>query len=208
MAALRPAASIGFNRRFARALPTASMRDPLRITAIFDAPEGDWDPTRPPVDPLLDLGCHLVDLSLWLTGSQAERVRSLPGTRGRARFEVELAHGTRLYAECGAAEAYRELLQVRDAGGRVLTWSWPETGPRQIAAWLQRRAHGLPASWCDQLEAFVASLQGARGSRLASAGEAVGVMAALDAVRASAERGGGWVRTETEARSSAGASAG
>jgi predicted dehydrogenase len=195
LAALRPTPAIGFNRRFAHGLATrsGSPREPSRITAVFDAPSGDWDPRRPPVEPLLDLGCHLVDLCLWITGAGAGRARALPAERGRARFELELAHGARLYAECGAAAAYREHLELRDADGRVAWWCWPESGPQQVRARLRGRVPGLLGSWQAQLEAFAAAVSGGGRSRLAGAGEAVAVMAAIDAVQASADAGGDWV---------------
>jgi hypothetical protein len=61
----------------------------------------------------LDLGCHLVDLGCWITGTSPERARAVAAGAGRASFEIEMSRGIRLYAECGEAPDYRELIDVR-----------------------------------------------------------------------------------------------
>jgi predicted dehydrogenase len=195
LAALRPEPTIGFNRRFAGGLPVGAsgVDSPSRVTAIFDAPPGDWDRGVAAADPLLDLGSHLVDLCCWITGTRPARARSIPSSAGRVRFEIEMTDGLRLYGACGAASAYRELLDVRGEQGGARTWRWPEPAPRQAAERLARRPPALIGSWRAQLRAFASAVRGADSGRLALAREAVQVMAALEAVRTSAAVSQRWV---------------
>jgi predicted dehydrogenase len=195
LAALRPEPLVGFNRRFADGLPVGrgAVDRPTRVTAIFNAPPGDWDRGRPPPDPLLDLGCHLVDLCCWITGTTPARARSMPATPGRVSFELEMSNGLRLHALCGEAPAYRELLELRGEHGEMRSWRWPEPVDRQLAALLSRRPPALVRSWRAQLAAIASVVVGCEARRVASAGEAVKVMAALDAVRASAGNGRHWL---------------
>lgn len=199
LASLQPEPFIGFNRRFAAGLPvgTRAIADPVRVTAIFDAPPSDWGGIPP--EPLLDLGCHLVDLARMVSGQWPVRARSLPAESGRAEFELAMSGGARLLASCGAAVRYREILDVRGLGGEARSWRWPEPVGRQIGSRLSRRAGGLVGSWRAQLRALAAAVRGDSAGPLARAGEAVEVMAALDAVRESAHNGHGWITVETPA---------
>jgi predicted dehydrogenase len=195
LAALVPEPAVGFNRRFARGLPIGrrAVGNPMRVTAIFDAPSGQWAQEAPGQDPLLDLGCHLVDLCCWITGTVPARARSMPSSPGRAALDVEMTDGLRLYAECGAAPAYRELLDVRGERGGAGMWRWPEPLRRQLPARLLRRVTPLVASWRAQLTALSLLVRRGEPGCLALAREAVQVMATLDAVRSSAAGGRGWV---------------
>jgi predicted dehydrogenase len=195
LAALRPEPMIGFNRRFARGLPIGvrGVDRPSRVTAIFDAPAGDWDRGGTPVDPLLDFGCHLVDLGCWLTRTRPARGRAIPASAGRVSFEIEMSGGLRLHTECGAAPTYRELIDVRYERGATRTWRWPEPAPRRLVGRLARRPSPLIGSWRAQLQAFCDLLRGADPGRLARAREGVQVMAALEAVQASAAGSHDWV---------------
>ena len=197
LAALRPEPLVGFNRRFAHGLPIGrrAVERPTRVTAIFDAPPGDWDRGGAAPDPLLDLGCHLVDLCCWITGTRPATARSMPAAPGRASFELEMSNGLRLYAECGEAPAYRELLNVRGEHGATRSWRWPEPVGRQLAARLARRPPALVRSWRAQLEAIAVVVAGDEPRRVATAGEAIKVMAALDAVKASAANDRRWFTT-------------
>ncbi len=131
------------NRRFARGLPIGrrAVGNPTRVTAIFDAPRGDWNPGGAPPDPLLDLGSHLVDLCCWITGARPDRARSMAAAPGRARFELEMTGGVRLHAVCGEAPAYRELLDPQ-RGGETRSWRWPgQPFDRCLSALLAGRLH-------------------------------------------------------------------
>ena len=204
LAALRPEPMIGFNRRFARGLPIGAraVRSPARLTAIFDAPPGDWDRGDARTDPLLDLGCHLVDLGCWITGTSPERARAIAAGTGRASFEIEMSRGIRLYAECGEASDYRELIEVRGAQGETRTWQWPVRGTRGLAERLARLPSPLIGSWRAQLEAFANAVRGGDAGRLAPARAGIAVMAALEAVQASAAAGGDWVTVSLAPRRS------
>ena len=195
LATLRPEPLVGFNRRFAHGLPIGSraVERPARVTAIFDTPAGDWDRGRPAPDPLLDLGCHLVDLCCWITGTLPARARSMPAAPGRASFEIETSDGLRLHAECGDAPTYRELLDVRGEHGETRSWRWPESAIRQVAQRLAGRPPALIGSWRAQLEAFAQAVQGGGPGRLTSAREALVVMDALEAVKASRAGDYRWV---------------
>jgi len=195
LAKLHPAPSIGFNRRFARGLPIGrrALPDPARITMIFDAPGSDWEARGVRDQPLLDLGCHLVDMCRWLTGANVLAARAVPGSAGRARFELELTGGLRLFADCGAADCYRELIDMRGRLGDARAWRWPEPLHRQLTARLARRPPALIDTWRAQLRSFAGAVRGGPRGRLAPAHDAVEVMAALDAVATSAAGGYGWI---------------
>jgi predicted dehydrogenase len=195
LSALRPEPMIGFNRRFARGLPVGArgVDRPSRVTAIFDAPPGDWDRGGTPADPLLDFGCHLVDLGCWISGMRPARGRSIAAPSGRVSFEIEMTDGLRLYAECGAASSYRELVDIRTERGETRTWSWPVAPPRRAAERVARRPSPLIGSWRAQLETFASVVRGGHPGRLAFAREGIQVMAALEAVQASAAGSQDWV---------------
>ena len=198
LASLTPTPMIGFNRRFARGLDGGRLRidRATRITALFDAPPGDWNPAQPTPDPLLDLGCHLIDLGAWLTGSAPIRARAAHAPVGRAAFELELAGGARLYGECGAGPSYRERLEIRDATGALAAWHWPEPTICTLIASRVGRPSGLIDSWARQLSAFARGVRRGDPGRLATAADAVAVMATMDAVRASAGQDGQWIRVQ------------
>src|SRR5581483_10193252 len=128
LARSRPEPLIGFNRRFARGLPVArrAVERATQIKAVFETVPDGWVADRPAPDPLLDLGCHLLDLCLWMTHARPLEVCALPAPRGRWHFEAELTDGLRLSVECGLGSAYRELIEMRDASGTVGTWRLPE----------------------------------------------------------------------------------
>src|SRR5581483_1701957 len=147
-------------------------------------------------EPLLDLGCHLVDLACWLTGVDPVRARAMVVTEARACFEVELEQGVRLYAECGEATSYRELLELRSEDGLVRTWEWPGRGARGLLTTLQRNGSALVSSWRAQLRALARLITAGDPGRLAPARDGLKVMAALEAVRLSAVRDRDWVALE------------
>lgn len=195
LSALRPEPAIGFNRRFAGGLPVGSRRvaAPSRVTAIFDAPPGDWDRGHCAADALWDYGCHLVDLTCWIAAANPLRARAIDVSRSRASFEVEMTDGLRLHAECGVAAHYRELIDIRAVSGETRTWRWPPPAHRDVVARLGRRPSPLISSWRAQLRAFAGVVRGASAGPLALAGEGIRVIAALEAVQASAAAGQDWV---------------
>ncbi len=195
LAALRPEPVIGFNRRFARGLPTGrrAVGNASRVTAIFDAPPGDWDRGGTPADPLLDLGSHLVDLGCWITGTSPARGRAVEVASGRVGFEIEMTDGLRLHAECGAATSYRELIEVRAENGETRTWRWPAPVRWSAAERLRRNRSPLVDSWRAQLRAFAGFVRSGDPGRLALARQCIQVMAALDLVRASAAGSRDWL---------------
>jgi predicted dehydrogenase len=196
LASLRPEPVIGFNRRFARGLPTGrrAVGDASRATAIFDAPPGDWDRGDVPADPLFDLGSHLVDLGCWITGANPARARAFAVPTGRVSFEIEMTDGLRLHADCGAATHYRELIEVRGEDGQVRTWRWPSQAPRwSPVERLRRHRSPLVESWRAQLQAFANYVRTGDPGRLALARQSIQVMAALEAVQASADGSWDWL---------------
>jgi predicted dehydrogenase len=192
LARLRPPPAVGFSRRFDdawRSLREAARRatppHALELSLAYRRPA--WDPHVVGDDALGDLGSHVADLAAWLADAPVARVRCSRLEREAAVGELELAEGRGAARfEVSQAQPYAEAGRLAGSAVRV----------RRGGLWrnaLSRFGAGpdvavLPRSLCSELTAF------ARGDReLATADDGVRCHAVLDALRASAADGGGWV---------------
>ncbi len=176
LAGLDPPPWIAFNRRFDEGIDglrhamRGASRFALRLTmTIRDGGWGAYD-VRDPV--LLDLGPHLVDLALWLSGEMAEKVTG-DVQRDSASISIQFPGGSALI-ECTAGRRHRERFEVRTDRGRVRY--------RAGAVW---RKSPLVPSLTRQLEAFARAARGHEEPVLATAAEGVDVMRILDAAATS-----------------------
>jgi len=178
LTALEPAPFIGFNRRFEpelRALRTAvaTARD-VELLLVLHRRRSSWR-SYERADPVaLDLGPHLVDLALWLSGSEPARV-SGRATAEELHMEIELAGGGVAHIECALGRRYRERVDARGLG------AFTRGGVR--SAWAARRESPLVASLALQLEAFARAVRGdGHDPDLATAADGLRVMRALECV--------------------------
>jgi predicted dehydrogenase len=197
LAAITPPPWIGFNRRFAPELrplrESVPAGQPLRLELRLHYRRRSWAPFAVADDVLLDLGPHLIDLAGWLARAAVSEVRTRQLTSTRARFELRFA-GARGSAsiDCATDRLHHEVVAVQDeAGGRVARRS---TGGWRGAVMGRLRPpseHPLVASLAAELESFVAAARGERSPGLGTVRDGVAVMAAIEAVRRSAAKGGG-----------------
>lgn len=200
LACLDPAPRVAFNRRFdprlsaARAAAAGAASPELRLELRYR--RRSWRPYEVADDALLDLGPHVVDLASWLTGAGVVAVRAGGRSEGDARIdlELELERG-RAVAACATDRPWRELVEVHEQGGALLSRR-VDGGRgaivRGVAARLAGRAgpHPLAASLAGQLEAFACVVRGEAEPTLATAADGVAAMEALEAARRSVARGG------------------
>ncbi len=184
LAELDPAPWVGFNRRFhqgaklAAAVPASG---PLELELELRYRRTSWDAHSVRDDVLLDLGTHLVDLALSLSGGAPAEVRSARAEPERAEIELETARGPALI-RCASDRPHLE---------RVVA-SWPGRRAASVTGGLVRgtvgrltgRPHPLVGSLSRQLDAFAAAARGGDPGPLASAGEGAATMAVIDAARA------------------------
>jgi predicted dehydrogenase len=213
LASLSPQALIGFNRRFDQGIALAPVIPPsgrVEMSLELSYRRRAWAPHEASDDALLDLGPHLVDLVLFLTGARPVSVRRAVVDGARASFEFETARGRAVIA-CAQDRAHREVVEVRDGRGRRLgRTAW---GRRSgLGARLARRPHPLVTSLRRQLQSLhhlpnqpsggsepnnsLNPPLGGGGGRVATAAEGVVVMQVLEAARESARRGGAEVIVE------------
>jgi predicted dehydrogenase len=202
LASLSPHPWIGLNRRFDQGIALAPVIPPsgrVEMSLELSYRRRAWAPHEASDDALLDLGAHLVDLVLFLTGARPVSVRRAIVDGPRASFEFETSRGRAVIA-CAQDRAHRELVEVRDGRGRRLghtAWGW-RSG---LGARLARRPHPLVVSLRRQLDAIRTG-----ASSVATAAEGVVVMQVLEAARESARRRGAEVIVEgvwEEARAAA-----
>lgn len=188
LAALDPQPWIGFNRRFEPEV--ASLRDAARSSEALElslelrARPGSWRAYEVDDDLLLNLGPHLVDLALWISGEEAEPVAARLDRDGAA---IELRLGERGSARivCGDGP-YRERLEVRAGQAQV---RYARGGLRDAARTLLFRAESpLVPSLTAQLESIARAIGGAAEPELATAQDGLRVMQILATARRLAER--------------------
>ena len=189
---LDPAVWVGFNRRFSH-LPALVDRVPadgeLRVRMRIAYRRASWRPHEVRDDALADLGPHLADLARCLLGGELSAARAPAVDSARARVELVGARGT-AEAECATDAPWGERIEVRDRAGRLAARS-VQGGPlRAAAARLGRREHPLVDSLTRQLSSFARAARGNGDAPLATARDGARAMAALDAARRSAARGG------------------
>lgn len=191
LAALTPAPWIGFNRRFDQGLQLARKVPPtgdLDLRLVLHYRRRSWKPIARGDDALLDLGPHVVDLALFLTGALPLAVRA-HAARDRAGIELATSRG-RVRIECATNRPHRELIEVRRAGRRR-TWKAARGGKlRGVAIRLAPVPHPLVRSLTRQLDAYARALRGRDPGPLATALEGAAVMCVLDAARRSDAVGG------------------
>lgn len=201
LAALTPPPRVGFNRRFDPR--TARVRDAtvgagLEVRLELRYRRRSWRAHTVADDALLDLGPHLIDLVRWTTGQEVTAVEGAVLSPERAAFGLTLTDGCAA-VRCATDRPHRERVEVRGPDGRVLA----RAGRGGLVAGLWERLrpgpHPLVASLTRQLEAFAAVLDGAPSPDLGTAADGAAVMAVVDAVRASARRGGDRVDVAVQA---------
>jgi len=203
MAALVPCPWMGLNRRFDPGVDrlrrrVAGFRLPVEVSLEMSIRPSEWGAVTAPPGPLLDLGAHLADLAVWVTGRESVAIRAYRVDEAVARFEIVLDGGHALVT--GSHEkSWRESVVVRDAAGaRARLRHGGRT--RRIAARLSAgRRSPLVMTLAAQLAAACAAIRtGAVDERLATADDGVVVMGIVDAAAASARRDGAWVELAVE----------
>jgi predicted dehydrogenase len=196
LARLDPAPRFGFNRRFDPAVEALAGRlpreGPLELRLELRYRRRTWRAYEERADALLDLGPHLVDLARVLSGAEPERVRAEAGPDA-ATVELDLGARGHALLRCSCASLWSELVEARAAGALV-----GRSRRGGLVRGLVGRARGarpgagLVPTLVRQLEAFAAAVRGRPAPELATAADAVAVMAVLDAARASAAAAGAW----------------
>jgi myo-inositol 2-dehydrogenase/D-chiro-inositol 1-dehydrogenase len=195
LAGLEPLPSIGFNRRFEESVRDVRdrlhARSPISMKLVFHYRRASWAPHVVADDALLDLGPHLIDLARWLSGSPIRRVRAAGVSQSRCNLELDLDRGTASLS-CASDRVYRELVEIRGGDGDLVRSSRGGF-VRGVAARLRPTPAPLVDSLAAQLDAFCAG-----AGDVATAGDGVAVMDAIDAARRSHGLGGTWVEVPAE----------
>jgi predicted dehydrogenase len=193
---LEPPAWMGFNRRFEPAIATMRTQlaaaSPAALELELSILPSAWAAFGGSAGVLLDLGPHLVDLALWLTGRDPLRLRVQRATARDAAFDLDLGD-IRASVRVSHGGAWRERIVARDARGRTVARVERGGFVRRLASRVRAGGPGpLVGSLAAQLAAAAAAVRGGPvDSRLASAAEGIAVLAVLDAVAAA--EGTGWV---------------
>ncbi len=144
---LEPAAWVGFNRRFEPAITTMRAQfttaPPTVLELELSVLPSAWGALDGSEAALLDLGPHVVDLALWLTGCSPVRLRARQAAAGDAAFELDLGD---VYASVRVSHerAWCERVVARDArGGRWRRWS----GEVSHVVWSNGCASGARGRW-------------------------------------------------------------
>jgi myo-inositol 2-dehydrogenase/D-chiro-inositol 1-dehydrogenase len=192
LASLSPPPWIGFNRRFdpelaaiRTALETTDER--FELSLLICTRKSSWQSYDVDDDVLLDLGPHVVDLALWISGTEATAV-SGSSDRQRATFELELGDRGVARIECVANRPYRERIVVRSGGEPIARYERGGLlqGARAILGGSAVESPLVP-SLTRQLESFARAVRGSVEPALGSAADGVRVMRVLDAARPRAE---------------------
>ena len=197
LAALTPAPWIAFNRRFDQGLVLTGQIPPsgeLDVRMELHYRRKSWRPVQRGDDALLDLGPHLIDLTLFLTGALPLAVRANV-THDRAGLVLATTRAE-VRIECATDRPHHELVEIRRAGGRLVGRTTTPGRARGALARLTPGAHPLVRSLQLQLEAYGRALRGGDPGPLATAGEGAAVMRVLDAARRSDAVGGETVAVE------------
>lgn len=199
LAALSPAPYAGFNRRFDQAaelIGRVPATGDLELHLVLHYRRASWRALERRDDALLDLGPHLVDLALVLSGALPVAVRA-HATRDRAGIALATSRGT-VKIECASNLPYRELVEIRDSEGRRIGRASRGGRVRGVAGRVTPGAHPLVGSLTAQLEAYGRALRGEDSGLLATAVEGAAVMCVLDAARRSDAVGGDATAVEAD----------
>ena len=185
LAALEPAPWIGFNRRFdglGRLRAAIPQEGPLELDLELHYRRNSWRPIEVRDDALADLGAHLADLAVFLSGGGAARVRAASASAERASVELELARG-RALLRAATDRPHRERAVARRPGGEELAATSTPGSLRALAGRLRGREHPLVASLRAQLEAFAGAARGGDPGVLATARDGLRAMLLVDEAR-------------------------
>lgn len=203
LAALDPEPLVAFNRRFLQGteLRAAIPEDGwLELDLELRFRRTAWGAHEARDEALLDAGVHLIDLACHLSGAEPISVRRARIGFEQANFELELSRG-RARIRCATDRRYRERVEVRDRGGKLLGRSVHGQVRGRLAA-LAGAPHPLVLSLRRQLEAlreaepanpaFVLSGGIPRKGRtpIATARDGTSAMAVVEAARESAAMDG------------------
>jgi predicted dehydrogenase len=197
LAALDPAPWVGFNRRFdpgaaaVRAI-VPEVGDGFELHLQIHYLRRSWRAVAARDDALLDLGPHLVDWALWMTGGTVETVRCSVQTHERAQIEMDLDRG-RVLIEAATDRPWREVVELRRRDGTVMARHHLGGPVAAISERARRRPRPSPlvAGLSRQLVALARVATGRTlDPRLATAQEGLAAMAVLDAARTSGSQGG------------------
>jgi predicted dehydrogenase len=206
LAALDPQPFVAFNRRFLQGTELRDAIPPegwLELDLELRFRRAAWGAHEARDEALLDAGVHLIDLACHLSGARPVAVRGAEISPERAQFELELSRG-RARIRCATDRRYRELVEVRDRGGKLFGRSVLGQVRGRLAA-LRGAPDPLVLSLGRQLEAAkpvepvgVPLLeqqmgrlhQGHPHRLLATAADGATAMAIIEAARRSAELGG------------------
>ena len=188
---LDPPPWVGFNRRFDPGVVAVRARvpaeGPLDLHLELHYRRQSWRAHAVRDDVVLDLGPHLVDLARWLTGSEVVEVASTSAGHERARFDLVLQR-CRATIDLAADRAHREVVEVREPGGRPIA-RHRLGGPIALVRGQLPFGSEPPAlvvSLAAQLAAFADAVRGRDAGALATAADGRAAMQVIDTVRAAA----------------------
>jgi predicted dehydrogenase len=185
LARLEPPPWVGFNRRFqqgAELIPKVPSHDPLVIGLDFRYRRASWRSHVVRDDALLDLGPHVVDLALLISGSANASVRAARSDAERAEITLETGRA-RVRIRCATDRIHAERVVVKRPEGGMVAVSRHGGIGGALAARLRRRELPLVASLRRQLIAFGAAARGADPDLLATAEDGARAMRVIDAAR-------------------------
>ncbi len=194
---LEPRPWLGFNRRFEPAIDALRSRldtAPARVELEFTMLPSSWDARDGSEGVLLDLGPHLVDLALWITGRAPLRVRVARLSSVEATFEIDL-DGVQAHVHVSHGRAWRERLVCLDDRGEVVArLDRGGLGKRLAAKALRARPGPLVVSLAAQLTAAATAVRGGIvDDRLATVEQGIAAMHVLDAVAAANGEAWSWL---------------
>lgn len=190
LVALDPSPWIGFNRRFQQGtelLAKLPADGELELELELCYRRRSWGAHLVADEPLLDLGPHVVDLTLLLAGPGAT-VRAASAGPERCALVLETSRGLALI-RCATDRRHLERVVARRPGGVAIAKSTNGGLVSATFARFRRGAHPLVASLLAQLEAFAAAARGGDPGLLATAEQGALVMALIDEARARAAGG-------------------
>ncbi|HEX5763340.1 MAG TPA: Gfo/Idh/MocA family oxidoreductase [Solirubrobacterales bacterium] len=202
LAALAPSPAIGFNRRFLQGLelrPVLPLSGWLELELEMRFRRDGWSAHVSRDEALLDAGTHLIDLAIFLAGSEPIAVRGAVVEPERASLELELGRG-RARIRCATDRPYAERVEVRDRAGQVLG-ACRTNRLRARVDRLRRGPDPLVRSLRRQIECFASALlhpavplpdiaRQRNSGALATAADGIATMAVVEAARSSAALGG------------------